>query len=244
MRLAINVAGLGRSARASAKIKLRQPLLKARVHVGSEKEQRDLLDLAEVLTEEINVKQIEIVSEVGELVNYKLMPNNRLLGPKFGAQFPVIRDKLAELDPEQAASKLQSGQKLELEVGGEQIELNEDEVLVQTESRGGLAVASDKGITVAVDISLTPDLIQEGYARDVVRYINTMRKEGGFALDDRIELFFRSEGTLSEALEKFRRYIKQETLAVNMVAGEPPSGTFTKEFEIDSFKAVLSIIKI
>jgi isoleucyl-tRNA synthetase len=244
MRLAINVASLGRSARGSAKFKLRQPLSKARVHVGSEREQRDLLDLADVLTEEINVKQIEVVSEVGQLVNYKLLPNNRLLGPKFGARFPVIRDKLDELDPEQAASKLQSGQKLKLEVGGEQIELNEDEVLVQTESRGGLAVASDKGITVAVDTSLTPDLIQEGYARDVVRYINTMRKDAGFALDDRIELFYRSESTLTDALEKYKEYIQQETLAVKIAVGDPPPGAVSKELEIDNLKADLSIIKI
>ncbi len=88
MRLAITTASLGRAARGSADIKLRQPLAKARVNVGSQQQRDDLLELAEVLSEEINVKEIEVVSEVGELVDYKLMPNNRVLGPRFGQQFP------------------------------------------------------------------------------------------------------------------------------------------------------------
>lgn len=220
MRLAINTASLGRAARAAADVKLRQPLAKARVNVGTQQEQEDLLELAGVLAEEINVKAIEVVSEVGELVDYKLLPNNRVLGPKFGPLFPKVRQALAGLDAAQAARKLQAGESLTLHVAGETVELGDDDVLIQTESRGGLAVASDKGVTVAVDIALTPQLVQEGYARDVVRTVNNMRKDAGLEISDRIVLAYRAAGEVAEAFQNFGDYIQQETLADRLEAGD------------------------
>ena len=243
MRLAINVAGLGRSARSSAGFKLRQPLAKARVNVGTQREQLDLSTLEDVLTEEINVKEIEIVSEVGVLVNYKLMPNNRLLGPRFGSQFPKVRDGLIELDAAEAATRLLQGKALVLEVDGQFVELSNEEVLVQTESRGGLAVASDKGITVAVDTRLTPELVQEGHARDLVRLINTMRKDAGLALDDRIHLIYESEGDIAQALVAFTDYIKQETLALSLTAGDPSTGDFERDLLLEGNEIKLALKK-
>lgn len=219
MRLAITTAALGRSARGSADVKLRQPLAKARVFVGSQQERDDLQELAAVLAEEINVKEIEIVSEVGELVSYKLLPNNRSLGPKLGSLFPATRQALAELDPAQAAVRLQAGESLELILDGQAVALTGEDVLVQTESRGGLAVASEKGVTVAVDPHLTPDLVQEGYARDLVRLINNMRKDAGLDISDRIALGYhatKEDGDVAAAFVNFRDYISQETLAVNL----------------------------
>ncbi len=243
MRLAINVAGLGRSARGAANYKLRQPLASARIHVGSERQKKDLLDLAEILTEEINVKKIDVVSEVGELVRYKLLPNNRLLGPKYGPLFPEVRDRLTELDPAEAARTLQTDESIFLEVDGQQIELSAEEILIQTESRGGLAVASDKGITVAVDTKLTPELIREGYARDLVRTINAMRKDAGFALDDRITITYEAGGILLEAMELFGNYIRQETLALSSSAGVFPEGAYVRDFEIDQHQISIAIKK-
>jgi isoleucyl-tRNA synthetase len=243
MRLAINVARLGRSARSAANFKLRQPLAKARVHVGSNRQKADLMALVNVLTEEINVKDIEVVSEVGELVHYKLLPNNRILGPKFGAAFPKVRNALTELDPAAAAKILQEGGTLTLNIGGEHVELSDEEVLVQTESRGGLAVASDKGITVAVDTNLTPELIQEGYARDLVRAINTMRKDAGLALDDRVHLSYEAQGDVAQALDQFGDYIKQETLALSLTAGEIEKGSFQQTLAIDDNEVIVSLSK-
>ena len=243
MRLAINVASLGRSARSTAGFKLRQPLSKARIHVGTQQARKDLLELADVLTEEINVKEIEVVSEVGQLVNYKLMPNNRLLGPKLGAQFPKVRDALSDLNPADAAKVLQESGVLVLVVEGNKVELNQEEVLIQTESRGGLAVASDKGVTVAVDTTLTPALVQEGYARDLVRHINTMRKDAGLALDDRIEVTYEAEGDVASALTNFADYIKQETLALTLVSGETATGAYRQDLRIGDNDVVLALQK-
>ncbi len=220
MRLGITTASLGRSARSAADVRLRQPLARARVNVATQRERNDLLELADVLAEEINVKELEVVSEVGELVNYKVLPNNRLLGPKFGKEFPAVRQALLALDPAQVAGKLQAEGEVSLMVNGRKVTLNDEEVVVQTESRGGLAVASDKGVTVAVDIELTSLLVQEGYARDLVRAINNLRKEAGLEISDRIELTYQAGGEAAAALENFADYVKQETLAVSLATSE------------------------
>ncbi|MEI2608488.1 MAG: DUF5915 domain-containing protein [Candidatus Promineifilaceae bacterium] len=246
MRLAITTASLGRSARGEADLKLRQPLARARVNVGSAQEEQDLRELADVLKEEINVKAIEIVSEVGELVNYKLMPNNRVMGPKYGQQFPAIRQALAKVDPVAAARLLQSGQSLTLSVSGQTLELGSDEVLVQTESRGGLAVASEKGVTVAVDTELTPELIQEGYARDFVRQINDARKNLGFEINDRVHVYVQDgDAEVSASLTTFSSYIQQETLALSLetVAEPPANGSQPQTAKIGDNEATFWLVK-
>jgi isoleucyl-tRNA synthetase len=220
MRLAITTASLGRAARSSEDIKLRQPLAKARVNVATQQEQEDLLELADVLAEEINVKEIGVVSEVGELVNYKVLPNNRTLGPKFGALFPQVRKALEALNSAVVARTLQAGQALQLEAGGQLVELTAEDVIVQTESRGGTAVASDKGVTVAVDTAITPELLQEGYARDIIRQVNEMRKKAGLEISDRIVLAYEAAGDVAAAFDQFGAYIAAETLTTQLVAGE------------------------
>jgi isoleucyl-tRNA synthetase len=219
MRLAITVAALGRSARNAANLKLRQPLAKARVHVGSTQERTDLEDVASMLLDELNVRAIEVVSEIGELVDYKLMPNSRVLGPKFGKLFPQIRAALAQLDPVRTAMMLQAGEALNFDINGTAVRLEGDDVIVQTESRGGLAVSSDRGVTVAVDTELTAELIREGYARDIVRVINTLRKDAGLALNDRIHVQYEAGSETAAAMRDFATYIQQETLALSLEPG-------------------------
>jgi isoleucyl-tRNA synthetase len=241
MHLAITTASLGRSARSSADIKLRQPLAEARVNVGSRQERDDLNELAGVLMEEINVKAIEVVSEVGELVDYKLLPNNRVLGPRFGKLFPKVRASLMALDPAAAARTLEEGGVITLSVAGETISLSNQDVLVQTESRGGLAVASDKGVTVAVDTELTAELVQEGYARDLVRTINNMRKEAGLEISDRIHLAYEAPGEVASAFTNFVDYIQQETLALSSTAGGLENATHQQTTMVGGQEVTLAL---
>ena len=156
---------------------------------------------------------------MGELVNYKLLPNNRVLGPRLGKHFPAVRTALANLDPLAAAMTLQTGEALTFEIAGETISLTGDDVLIQTEARGQLAVASDHGVTVAVDTTLTPELVAEGYTRDLVRAINALRKDAGFAVDDHIELAYVASGESAAAFERFADTIQRETLAVSVRPG-------------------------
>ncbi len=244
MRLAITTASLGRAARSSADVKLRQPLAKARVNVGSQQEEADLRELAEVIAEEINVKAIEIVSEVGELVSYKLLPNNRVLGPKYGKDFPKVRQALGQIDPAEGARRLQSGETLTLSANGQIFELSGDDVLVQTEAQGDLAVASEKGVTVAVDTHLTTELIQEGYARDLIRQLNNMRKDAGFEISDRIQVGYVAAGEPAAALVNFNRYIGEETLAVSLTEGELDEVDFRQTAAVGGENVTLSLKKV
>lgn len=245
MRLAITTASLGRSARSSADVKLRQPLGKARVNVGNQQAQDDLMELAEVLKEEMNVKELEVVSEVGELVNYKLQPNNRVLGPKLGTLFPKVRNALLALNPAEAARTLQSGQALTLTVDGQTVSLNDEDVLVQTEARGGLSVASDKGVTVAVDTTLTPELIHEGYSRDFVRLLNNLRKEAGLAISDRIEVQVVAPLEVALAMTAFASTIQQETLADSLaVVTAVDEGWTVAEVEVGETAVTLGVKKV
>ncbi|HSH03228.1 MAG TPA: class I tRNA ligase family protein [Anaerolineae bacterium] len=239
MGLAITTASLGRAARGAADIKLRQPLAKARVNVATQQERHDIESLADVLTEEINVKEIEVVSEVGELVNYIVLPNNRVLGPRFGKDFPKVRKALTALDAAEIARTLQAGDTVSLELNGETVSLGPDDILVQTESRGGQAVASDKGVTVAVDTNLTDELLQEGLARDLVRAINTWRKEADFEINDRIYITYSATGTAAEAIANFAAYIQQETLADTLTAGAVTQDPLTTDLGDDEVKVNL-----
>ncbi|WP_374688409.1 DUF5915 domain-containing protein, partial [Promineifilum sp.] len=190
------------------------------------------------------VKRIEIVSEVGELVSYKLLPNNRTLGPKLGSLFPAVRGALTALDPTAAAARLQSGAALELEVNGQTVSLNGDDVLVQTESLGGLAVASDKGVTVAVDPHLTPELVQEGYARDLVRVINDMRKRAGLDISDRIELGYEvADGDVAAALVNFANFIGGETLATQLKPDGLAAADYRQTVEVGGAPVKLALRK-
>jgi isoleucyl-tRNA synthetase len=231
MRLAITVAGLGRAARSSADLKLRQPLARARINVGSEQARADLLELTEVLQEEINVKGIDVVAEVGELVDYRILPNNRLLGPRLGQRFPAVRQALAALDPAVVARTLQETGSVAVPVGGEMVTLSADDVIVQTVAKGDFAVAGEQGVTVAVDTHLTPALVQEGYARDIVRHLNNARKDAGFDISDRIHVWYQAEGDAAEALRTFGDFIAAETLAVVLEAGS--GGAFSAELQLD-----------
>jgi len=118
-----------------------------------------------------------------------------------------------------------------------------EDILVQTESRGGLAIASDKGVTVAVDIHLTPELVAEGYARDLVRAINTLRKEAGFALDDRVHVAYMAEGESAAAFVACAEYIQRETLAVSLAAGRGPEDAVRQGVKVGDEQIAIALHK-
>ncbi|HEY67463.1 MAG TPA: isoleucine--tRNA ligase [Thermoflexia bacterium] len=228
MALARQVVALGRSARNSRGIKLRQPLARALVHLEPSVGELDD-ELVALVRDELNVKRVEFVEDVADLVSYRLLPDNKVLGPRFGRRFPAVRAALAALDPVAAVRRLRTGLPLRLEVEGEEVELAPEEVLVREEPLEGLAVASERGVTVAVDTVLTPDLLTEGLAREVVRRVQNLRKEAGFNLDDRIVTTYQADVELAEAIEAWRDFIAAETLSVELRAGPPEEGATVGE---------------
>jgi len=217
MFLARRIASLGLGARGSANIKVRQPLAKALVYV-TEGQKMPTEEMLDIVADELNVKAIEFVQDEGELVNYRVVADGKLLGPKYGKQFPRIRAALAEMEPAPVAQRVREEQPVAVQVDGETVELLPEEILVDTEAAEGLAVTADKGVTVAIDAVITAELMQEGLVRDLVRYIQTMRKTADYQLDDRITVgLFGLDGQARAAVEAFQDYLCEETLCTTLV---------------------------
>ncbi len=213
MALARRVASLGLAGRNSANIKVRQPLAEALVYTG-DGAQGLPEELAEIMRDELNVKKLTFVEDETRLVRYRLAGEGRLLGPKYGPRYPRLRQALAQMDPAPAVRRLRAGLPLEIELDGEVVELLPEEVIIDTEPLEGLAVSAEHDVTVAIDTVLTEELVAEGLVRDLVRYIQTLRKQADYELDDRITvgLFGLSERA-RQAVEQFEAYLQQETLA-------------------------------
>jgi isoleucyl-tRNA synthetase len=239
MELARQVASLGLSARNSAGLKVRQPLARVLVYAGS---RRNLSpELVDIVMDELNVKAFEFVEEAGKLVAYRILPDNKLLGPRFGAQFPRVRTALAALDPAAVAAAVSAGHSLSVEVDGETVELAPQEVLVETQPAEGLAVAADKLATVAVDATLTPELKAEGQAREIVRRIQAMRKDAGFDIADRITTYYHSGEKLASVFQSWQEYIMAETLTTRLISGEPLQEVYTERHKVDGQDLILGI---
>ena len=242
MALARQVVTLGHAARAQANIKVRQPL--GKVVIFAPNQAKDLAAMRDLVVEELNVKELQVAREAGELVSYRLLPVNKVLGPKFGKQFPQVRAALSAVaDPAAAAAALEAGGSLTLDVAGQTVELTPDEVLVQTQAREGLAVLSEGGVTVALDTTLTPELVAEGLAREVVRRVQTMRKDAGFQLDDHIVTRYETGGELGDVIAGWAGYIQAETLSDELVPGPPGESAYSESYEVAGHALTLSVTR-
>ncbi len=225
MSLAREIASLGLAARGSANIKVRQPLAVAMVYVSPSSPLVDggglLPELVDIVLDELNVKRFEFVSEAGKLVNYRILPDNKTLGPRFGVQFPKVRAVLSQMEAGILASAVQNGEPVHIQLDGEMVELAPEEIHVQTSPVAGLAVATDHGVTVAIDVALTPSLVKEGLAREFVRRVQDLRKQADFDIADRITVYYQASAGLAEAVQEFSEYIQAETLAVALTASAP-----------------------
>jgi isoleucyl-tRNA synthetase len=242
MALARQVASLGLSARNAAGLKVRQPLAKVLVYAGGKRSLTT--ELVDIVMDELNVKAFEFVEHAGELVTYRVLPDNKRLGPKFGSSFPALRLALAALDPAKVADTVTAGLPVSLSLEGETVELAPDEVLVETKPAEGLAVAADKLATVAVDATVTPALKAEGLAREVVRRVQAMRKDAGFDIADRITTFYRASEAMQGVISTWSSYIQAETLTTNLLAGQPPADAYVEEHHLDGEALLLGVRRI
>ncbi|MFQ5613940.1 MAG: isoleucine--tRNA ligase [Anaerolineae bacterium] len=242
MALARQVSSLGLSARSDAGIKVRQPLARVLVHLGREGAGLSA-ELADIVMDELNVKELEFVAEEGQLVNYRVLPNLKVLGPRLGKLVPAARKALEEADAAQIVASVSAGQTVTLDLEGRPLELAPDEVLVQTQPAEGLAVAADRVVTVAVDTAITPELAAEGLAREIVRRVQNMRKEAGFNIEDRITIYYQAEGTVHHVMEDWGSYIKAETLATAIEHRLIPEKAFQKKEELDGGTVMLGVAR-
>jgi isoleucyl-tRNA synthetase len=239
MGLARQVSSLGLSARNSAGLKVRQPLAAVLVYAGEKRSLDD--EMVEIVKDELNVKDFRFVEKATNLVTYNILPDNKLLGPKFGAQFPKVRSALQALDPLKVADSIASNLPVTIEVDGENIDIAPEEILVNSQPREGLMVASDKFITVAVDAEITPELHAEGLAREIVRRIQAMRKAAGFNIEDRIFTYYQAAGELAKVFQVWGDYIKTETLSVELIDDQPPQDFYTDRLKVEGEELVLGL---
>ncbi|MCL5996703.1 MAG: class I tRNA ligase family protein [Chloroflexi bacterium] len=240
--IARTTVNLGHSTRAQSKVKLRQPLARAMI-VADDIARAAIRNQQDMIADELNVKALEFVERESDLVTYKIMPDNRKLGPKFGADFPKVRAALNALDPFTVASAVKARQTLEVRIDGKSVSLAPDDVLVQAMPREGLVVAGDAGIVVALDTTLTESLLYEGLAREVVRRLNDLRKAAGLELSDRIITHYQASPKLAAAMSMFAEYIKAETLSVQLDPASAVEGRNTASDEFDGESLTISIVK-
>ncbi|CAN5638605.1 isoleucine--tRNA ligase [soil metagenome] len=219
MSAVLEVVALGRSARSEAGIKIRQPLPALLVYARDSDFFQAVTRMQDLVCDELNVKAIEPLTELGEILTYEIRPNLSILGPKYGRRLAEIRAALATMAPNNVADLVarQKSVALNLE-SGEQTELLPEEILVDLRKQSGFAAAEGSNATVVLNTDLTPELIQEGLVRDFVRGVQDARRSAGYQIEDRIELRYDADPEVMNALEQYVDHVKTETLASSIDA--------------------------
>jgi len=234
MATALAIVSLGHAARAESRLKVRQPLAEVVVAAPPDRA-RALAGLAPLVAEELNVRKLRFVSDPRELVELAVKPNYRTLGPRFGPRMPEVARAVGALDPVEATRALDADGGLDLRVDGSVERLVAEDLLREARPSAGFAVAQDGGLAVGLATELTPELVREGLAREVVHAVQGARREAGLRVEERIALHLDGSGRIREAVEEYRDHIAAETLAVRLTVGHgaPFAGIGREEALID-----------
>jgi len=244
MATVMRLASLGHAARNSNNLKVRQPLAEVAFVVGNLEEQSTIEDYADLLKDELNVKKVTLMDSASEAVSFNINPLPKQLGQRFKAQFPLVKQALLELPADSTARKLLSGEDISIILNGETVIITPQEVEVRAEAKAGFSVASEGAYLAALVTDMTEELVHEGLVREFVRRVQSLRKDADFDIADRIQLYYSASPQLEAAIRSFSNYIKEETLAVNLIAGEHPEDLPLLQDEFDSESVRISISKV
>ena len=233
----LKIVVLGRAARNEANIKNRQPI--GTMYMKAPKELSEFY--VQIIEEELNVKKAIFSDDVSSYTTYKFKPQLRTVGPKYGRYLKQIQTALSELDGNAAMEALNTDGVLKLPEISDEIALEKDDLLIEMTQAEGYAAQSANQITVVLDTNLTPELIEEGFVREIISKIQTMRKEADFEVMDRIAVTYESEDKLAEIFEANAETIRHEVLADTIVRTEPAG--FTKSWNINGEKVILGVEK-
>jgi isoleucyl-tRNA synthetase len=184
---------------------------------------------------------VRIVTDESDLVDYAVSAIPSVVGKKYKALFPAIKATLSSLDPAEVAAQVRDGKALHLTVQGQEVTLEPADLQVQTAPRVGFALAEEGGCCVAICTDISPELRQEGVARELVRRIQTMRKDAGFRIEDKITTYYQASEALRPVLEAWGHYIRQETLTANLVAAAPPADAYVETQDLDGESVTLGV---
>ena len=234
----LEIVVLGRAARNGAALKNRQPLATMYVKLDGD------LDgfYTDIIRDELNIKNVEFTDSVDGFVTYQFKPQLKTVGPKFGKQLNEIRTALSEIDGTNAKKQLDSDGYIELDLPSGKVKLETEDLLIDAKQKDGFYTVSDRGITVAIDTTLTEELIEEGFVRELISKIQTMRKEAGFNVTDHISVTLEGSDKVTATALKKQDDIKGDTLADSLNV-ESPVG-FTKEWDINGETVTIGVKKI
>ena len=233
----LKIVVFGRAARNTANIKNRQPI--GKMYVKAENKLSDFY--VEIIEDELNVKSVEFVDDVRNFTSYSFKPQLKTVGPKYGKQLGNIRKALSEIDGNAAMDTLKAEGALKFDFGGELVVLTEDDLLIEMAQTEGYVSEGDNYVTVALDTHLTPELLEEGFVRELVSKIQTMRKEAGFEVTDHINVYQDGNDKIAAIFKKYADTMKGEVLADHIFLGQM-SG-YAKEWNINGETGMLGVEK-
>ncbi|HCI73656.1 MAG TPA: isoleucine--tRNA ligase, partial [Lachnospiraceae bacterium] len=236
---ALNIVVMGRAARNDANIKNRQPI--GRMFVKAEEALPKYY--SDIVTDELNVKTIEFTDDVREFTDYTFKPQLRTVGPKYGKLLGGIKKYLGNVDGNLAMDQINESGVLRFDVNGESVELTREDLLIETKQTEGFVTQQNGGLTVVLDTNLTPELVEEGFVRELVSKIQTMRKEAGFEVQDHIDVYESGNDRIRGILEKFENQLKKEVLAETLRYGMPDADAFSKEWTVNGERVMLAVRK-
>ncbi len=238
MEQVLEIVALGRAARNEANLKIRQPL--AKMYVRAEFVSDPMFQT--IMTEELNVKSMEFVSDASSFTNYTFKPQLKLLGRKFGKQINEVRTALAALDGAKAKKELDETGKLTLPLSTGETSLTEEELLIETSQMEGFASITDRGVTVVLDTRLTPELIEEGFVREIISKIQSMRRDADFDVTDHIAVTMEGSEKVCEIAQKYVDAISHDVLADSLTVGKAEG--VVSQWDINGEDAVFGVAKI
>ena len=237
MEEVLNVVVLGRAARNTANIKNRQPLGKIFVTAAKALDK----EFCEIIEDELNVKTLEFVTDSSEYVSYSFKPQLKTLGPKYGKLLGAIRNHLASLDGSAAKKELDEKGAISFNADGTEISLAIEDLLIETVQKEGFRAESDKGVTVVLDTNLTDELIEEGFVRELISKVQTMRKDAGFEVMDTIKIYVSGNEKIEAIFASNADTIKHDVLATDILTAA--GGSYTKDWDINGEKVTMGVEK-
>lgn len=241
MDLVRDIVGLGRGARESVKIKVRQPLQKVLVDGTYE---ATISDLVPLIKEELNVKEVEFAKNLAEYMNFSLKPNFRALGPVLGKNMGLFGKKLGELDANEWVPRVQAGEKITVDLNGESFTAAEEHVQVNIAAKEGFTVNMENNVFAILDTTLNDVLIQEGFAREMISRVQQLRKNHDFDMMDNIKIVYHADAEFAAGIEAFGDYVKSETLALELVKADEATGVNGQVYSLNDHDVTLSVEKM
>ncbi len=238
MKELLEIVVLGRACRNTANIKNRQPI--GTMYVKAEKKMGEFY--TDIIADELNVKEVKFADDVESFISYSFKPQLRTVGPKYGKLLGGIKQALTDIDGTAAMKELRGNGVLKLDINGNDVELTEEDLLIETAQTEGYVSESDGETSVVLDTNLTPELIEEGFVREIISKIQTMRKEAGFEVMDKIKVYAHGNDKIQEVMKAHEDEIKSEVLADEMVLGETDG--YVKEWNINKEAVTMGVKKL